>query len=355
MIDYHSLDGYIWQDTYKSIIYDYMQSDGQEAIFSKFIKMVSGTDTDKFKSAIGFALQRYKTRLNNRALFLTDKKASASDEESDVKSTGRTGKGLITQCLEVFRELGEIPGRKLSDDDRFLFSSYQNGQSLYVIQDIKPSFRMESIYNYITDKFIIEKKGKDKEMIDFEKAPKMILTANAYPKGMDCESTLGRLCILELENKFNSKYSPLDEFGCEFFSADWNDAEWARFFAYIVECIQYYLNHGLITENSKTISDKIQESGQSVIVREFLYDKYEDSKCKADNTHTVKSLWIDFMNDPKKYLNRCGQNKSKIWFSKALRKFPFLEFCRESDARKVIIHNPEDPSTWVTDENQSPF
>lgn len=180
----------------------------------------------------------------------------------------------------------------------------------------------------------------------------MIITSNAYPKGMDCESTLGRLCILELENKFNSNHTPFDEFGCEFFSSDWDNAEWNRFFAFMVDCIQYYLNHGLITDNNQTITSKIQESGQSMIVKEFLLDRWEN-KTRAENTYTINELWIDFINDPKRYLNRCGQNKSKIWFGRALRKFPFLEYSRKSDSRMYIIHDPEDPKTWKNNNNDN--
>ena len=202
--DYNEIEGYIWEDTYKSVNHDYTPADNTKSMYRDFIETIAGSpeNFNKFKSAIGFAISRHKTRIKNRALFLVDKKAEIDSETS----TGGTGKGLIISALEQVRKLGQNNGREYHSGDRFSLSSYEEDQSLYVFNDTSNSFRIDTIYNHITDKFFVEKKGQDKMVIDFADSPKIIITSNSYPRDMDSVSTLRRLCILEFENVFNANY-----------------------------------------------------------------------------------------------------------------------------------------------------
>jgi hypothetical protein len=65
-----------------------------------------------------------------------------------------------------------------------------------------------------------------------------------------------RVFELEFSAFFNSNNTPLDFFGCMLFD-DWDDSEWSRFFMYQINCIQFYLQNGLV--KSKTNNLKLRK------------------------------------------------------------------------------------------------
>lgn len=188
---------------------------------------------------------------------------------------------------------GEIDGKDLKNDDRFCFSEYQKGQTIYAIQDIKKDFSFESIYNKITGKFIIEKKCKNKEVIPFDDAPKIVLTSNFIPKNLEQESTKRRLVLLELENYYNSSFTPFDEFGNRFF-IDWDSEEWAAFDAFIIHCVQMYMDKGLQPYQSENLKQKKILSSVNASVQEWLEDIWIPKNRHELNGLTgfaIKQIW----------------------------------------------------------------
>lgn len=196
---------------------------------------------------------------------------------------------------------GEIDGKDLKNEDRFCFSEYQKGQTIYAIQDIKKDFSFESIYNKITGKFIVEKKCKNKEAIPFEEAPKIILTSNFIPRNLEQESTKRRLVLLELENFYNSSFSPLDEFGNRFFY-DWTQAEWAAFDAFMIKCVQMYMNNGFMQFQSEKLNRKKILSNVNQTVLEWLEDEwipYNEVVLDGNTGFLIKNMWEKYQESHK--------------------------------------------------------
>ena len=81
-------------------------------------------------------------------------------------------------------------------------------------------------------------------------SPKISITTNYTVKG-EGSSHLRRVFEVEMAGYFNDKNTPEDEFGHLLFS-DWNDEEWSKFDNFMLRCVQYYLNNGLV--ESKTIT-----------------------------------------------------------------------------------------------------
>jgi hypothetical protein len=203
----------------------------------------------------------------------------------------------------MFRLCGEIDGKDLKNEDRFCFSEYQRGQTIYAIQDVKKDFSFESIYNKITGKFIIEKKCKNKEVIPFDDAPKIILTSNFIPRNLEQESTKRRLVLLELENYYNSSFTPLDDFGNRFFY-DWTKEEWAAFDAFMIKCVQKYMNNGFLQYQSANLSKKKILSNVNQSVVEWLEDKWIPQNRHELNGVTgfmVKIMWDSYQDSHKFY------------------------------------------------------
>ena len=210
---------------------------------------------------------------------------------------------------------GEIDGKDLKNDDRFCFSEYQKGQTIYAIQDIKKDFCFESIYNKITGKFIIEKKCKNKEVITFENAPKIVLTSNFIPKNLDQESTKRRLVLLELENYYNSSFTPVDDFGNRFFY-DWDAKEWALFDAFIIKCVQMYMQQGLQQYQSENLVRKKLLSSVNTSVQEWLEDEWipqNKSELHGMTGFSIKHLWSCYSSTNKfnKYAPASRRNFTK--------------------------------------------
>ena len=51
-----------------------------------------------------------------------------------------------------------------------------------------------------------------------------------------------------MSSYFGSNYTPIDEFGHQLFD-DWDEDEWQRFDTFMIQCVQYYLENGLVKHN----------------------------------------------------------------------------------------------------------
>lgn len=257
--DYSEMQGYVWKGQINSMNRTFNPLN-EKGVYERFVENITsngGVVNEENKrgamSIIGYLMSRYKNIATSKAIFITEK-AAGSDEGAEA--TGGTGKGIFLQALKQFRIQGEIDGKTYHNDDKFRFSGYQYGQSQMVIQDVTERFDIKNIYNLITNDFPLEKKGVDKETISFDKSPKIIITSNYVLKGMNEGSTDRRLIVLELENYYSAKFSPYDEFGCAFFTADWDEAEWNKFDNFIVQCVQEYLNNGVRSVTTEQFHEK---------------------------------------------------------------------------------------------------
>jgi hypothetical protein len=59
-------------------------------------------------------------------------------------------------------------------------------------------------------------------------------------------------------------HTPQKEFGCMFFD-EWDSEEWARFDRFMINCIQYYLQNGLVASKTKNLA-----------VRKFINETHSD-------------------------------------------------------------------------------
>lgn len=331
--DYSDMQGFLWKGLIPSMKRDYTPADNKESIYEKFINNITSNKTDSGfspnqkakKSAetiIGYLMSRNKKASEAKAVLLTEKGAGAIEADA----VGGTGKGIFIQALEQFRVDGEIDGKDLRSEDRFAFSAYQDGQSIYVIQDVQASFDIRNLYNKITNKFIVEKKGQNKRIIPFAEAPKVVITSNYILRGLDEGSTARRLHIVELENYYSDTFSPADEFNCNFFTADWNDSEWNRFDAYIIHCIQQYLSLGVLTYTTEQLEAKKKEASVVGNIDTWWEDwviGYTIGKGSYTTSHKVEAgEFYSSITLYKLYKEWCAENK-------IFTKLNQITFCRK--------------------------
>jgi hypothetical protein len=301
LYDYDSLEGYVWED--QVIKRNYLEADHHESMYRTFIWLISGENVERyntFKSVIGYLLHTYKTSLNNRAIILNDEMISENPN-------GGSGKGLFTKALSYIRKTAPgIDGKMFDTNKSFAFQTVPTDCQILPFEDVKKNFNFESLFSLITEGITIEYKGRDAIKIPVEDSPKIIISTN-YTIKAEGGSFERRMFEVELSSYFNSKYTPYDEFKCMLFD-EWNEAEWARFDKYMVNCIQFYLKNGLVTYEYKNLKTrKIINDTSS----EFM-DWADSGKIPFNERIDKKILFEDFVgqyDDYKKWLKNRTFNK----------------------------------------------
>jgi hypothetical protein len=303
ILSYSDMDLSIWRD--QVISRDFVKVDHHKSEFRTFIWNISGKDRDKYKAfqtVIGYLLHSYKDRSNNKAIIFND------EAISDVPN-GRSGKGLFWNAMGHLKKVQSLDGKLFDFQDKFPYQNVSTDCQILVFDDVKKRFNFENLFSVITEGITIEYKGKDSIKLDVTNSPKIIITTN-YTISGNSASFNARKYEVEMANTFSDKFTPVDLFGHELFN-DWDDHEWSKFDNYCQECIQIYLNKGLIAMPTKNLEyRKILDD-----ISAEMYFFFED--LKANTFYSVKEELFDSFNsrypEKKSYTT---QNKITINFRK---------------------------------------
>lgn len=290
IIDYIDIDRCVWKDSV--IDREYKEFDHHESYFRKFVWRIAGKDVatyDCFKSAIGYLLHSYKTQADNKAIILNDE--MISDEPN-----GRSGKGVLFNGIKQLKKLVSLNGKKIDLNSQFAFQTVKADCQVLVFDDVKRNFPFEDLFSIITEGLEIEYKGQGAIKLPVTKSPKIVITTNYTIKG-EGGSFEARKHELELSSYFNKNYSPKDKFGHMFFD-DWDCNEWSRFDNFMIQCVQYYLEHGLKKQVHKNLELRkfIGETSQD------FYDWVQDGALQIDLRYYNNEIFTKFTADFPDYL-----------------------------------------------------
>ncbi len=238
LLHYSTLKGCIWETQILERHFNLKPMENEnskfEAVFSKFMGRISG-NVERFNalcSIVGYNLHIFfETKL--KATILTD---SSLSEEAE----GRTGKTLLCKGFGYIRRYIEVNGKDFDSTDKYRYSKCSFDTQIVHNNDVRRNFDFEILYNDITEGIQVDKKNQQ----PFYQYVKYILSSNKTIK-MDGASSRDRSIEFELAEHYNDKYQPRDEFGHWFFT-DWDAEEWIRFDNFMMYCINYYLQNGLI-------------------------------------------------------------------------------------------------------------
>lgn len=90
LVDYLDIDDYIWES--HILERDFIQVDNDDNDYKKFIFNISGENPQPIECTIGYLINTYKNRSNNKAVILNDEIISENPE-------GGTGKGVLFKVL----------------------------------------------------------------------------------------------------------------------------------------------------------------------------------------------------------------------------------------------------------------
>jgi len=290
-IDYLDLDGFVWKR--QIINREYQKYDHHDAVFRKFLWLISGKNVEKynsFKSVIGYLLHSFKTSANNKAIIF-------NDETISENPNGGSGKGLFWNALSQTKKVSSIDGKTFEFTKSFPYQTVSTDTQILVFDDVKKNFNFESLFSLITEGITLEYKGQDAIKLPVQKSPKILITTN-YTIGGVGGSFERRKFEVEMSDYFSYKHTPLDEFGHLLFD-DWDNNEWLMFDNFMINCVQFYLQNGLTKHDFKNLE-----------VRKFIkntsFEFYEWSKPNNEgkneniefNTRCIKQTYYDsFINE----------------------------------------------------------
>lgn len=324
LIDYNDLDGFIWEDTIIDRDIDLGSESSGE--YKRFVWLISGEDVNKyyaFKSVIGYLLHSYKDNSLNKSTIFND--ITISDNPN-----GGSGKGLFHKGLAQIKKVSIIDGKHYDPSDRFRFQTVDLDAQIVLFDDVKKNFNFENLFSVITEGFPIEKKGQDAIFIPYKISPKISITTNNTIKG-EGGSHRRRRHELEMSDYFNDGHSPFDEFGHSLFD-DWDEKEWKAFDTFMIRCVQYYLNNGLIEFPLTNLEyRKLQDNTNQdfidwvesktfegrIIKNDFtteFFEEFDEYKMNKFVTKRTVLKWMDLYAKYKGWKYTEGNSNGQRWF-----------------------------------------
>lgn len=275
-IDYVDLGGYVWKDHVIDRSFNICEIT-EKCDYAKFIYNISGKNEERVKSiesTIGFLLHGHKNQSYCPAVILNDEVVSDNPE-------GGTGKGIFMNALGHMKKVVTIDGKLFNFEKSFAYQLVSADTQILVFDDVKKYFEFERLFSAVTEGLTLEKKNKDAIKIPFHKSPKITLTTNYAIRGSG-NSFERRKWELEFHQYYNKNFTPLNEFGRLLFG-DWNDNDWCQFDNYMIYCLQYYMEHGLV--KSKFVNLKLRQ-----LISDTSHDFVEWAGLLDNDTHSNKLL-----------------------------------------------------------------
>ena len=192
-----------------------------------------------FYSMFGYYLSNHKDMAKSFACILTDEGAN------DENLNGRRGKNLIALGIRKFVSSLFKTGNEMFVDG-FTFGDLEIFHDLLIIDELQAKFPYNNLFSPITGDVVKNQKFIGRVVIPFALVAKILLMTNfKFMYHKDDTSTNDRFREYKL-TKFWQKQKVGDYFGQQFFSEDWDQAEWQKFFEFAVRCAYVFLKYGLI-------------------------------------------------------------------------------------------------------------
>ena len=190
---------------------------------------------------IGFMSSQYKDPGKPWLVLLQDMLISQVG-----KSSGRSGKSLLTQALGFVRPSFYIGGRKPNlVENQFIYDGLTKFHSIIEVDDMDEYVPFNFFYTQITGKREVNAKHISSEILEYPESSKMIISTNFELHNTD-SSTIDRILNCGISDYYHAKTkyndyqesrTPLLKFGRRLYD-DFTDDEWNKFFNLIAYCIQ---------------------------------------------------------------------------------------------------------------------
>ncbi len=241
-----------------------------ESEFVKFTWNLAGHSPDRFKvlcCVIGYLSHRYKDPANPKMIILIDQVIGELEG-----ANGGSGKSLFIKSIGKIRNLIEVSGKKFQTNQRFALQRVDIWTDVVLVNDASKNENLENWYNITADGLITERKYEKEQYRSYEDSFKVAMTTNHMIKQPEGNSSERRKHEVEVSDYYGKELTPQQEFGHNLFN-DWNEEEWNLFDNFIIYCVQYYLQFGLLESPIININKRKLLSEVGVELVEFMNDK----------------------------------------------------------------------------------
>jgi len=248
-LDYEGIDALV--DIEAIIPFDGILVSDDEAwqsVFAAFIDFTMNQEEPRIRALqcnIGFLMDQWKLGSKSRAVVFIDE-----GQAEGAPPNGRSGKSLMTQALLHVRKPSIIiDAQGIDPNSRFMFQSVPINAQVVILDDVNIRIKSDRLFSIITGPFVIERKNREPIILNYELAPKLLLTSNNTVIGSG-RSNADRFSVISFSDFFDHTYSPREEWDDEVYSG-WKIDEWSRFYTYIFTVlIPEYLKYGLESTES---------------------------------------------------------------------------------------------------------
>ncbi len=296
--------------------------------FKEFCEIITGGNKDRFnslKSILGYLLHPNKEAREDKAVILYD--AHMGTKKFANGGTGKTL--LINGAINQMRNVVVIDGKRYDNrNSRFLYQNLTPASNIVFFDDVNGNFNFEDVFSVITGDFEIEKKNKQSIVLEYKYAPKLVISSNSEVKMLKGSSSERRNIELVLDNAFSSTLSPKDIFGEIFFSTDWNEEQFNRFFLFMIECNLFYHQNGLIEYTDEDLEIRRLKG----VLGKELYHFFSDIISNYDNEWLAKKEIVEY------FKSEYNLEISSHMFTKAINKYCIYKgfFYNEKNSGSVV-------------------
>ena len=270
-----------------------------------FANVTSGIDGryDALRGAFGYLIHNYFSPADGKAILLYDEALTDS-----LKPMGGTGKGLCANALSLIRSQVKIDGKHWDATNRFRFELVKPGTQIVWIDETKSDFKFDSMFSCLTDGWTIERKYLPQFFIKPADSPKVLICSNSIITNIG-SSNKRRQFIVELNNYYSKKIitgseKPIEEEHGLLFGEQWSAISWNEFYSFMLECIYYYFQNGLIPYELKNVSNNLLQQKTSPDFIEWC----DEQNFELDIDYDTKILFDDYKN---KYLGEDTNHKQR--------------------------------------------
>lgn len=313
---YEELKGYIWES--EILQRNFKTADFKMSVAEQFLNKICNNDGNRLnvlKTIIGYLTHSF-TDTKLKMVFLTDSRISEDDEPN-----GRTGKTLFCKLIahiicnnpnsSIARTYCEINGKDFDTKNKNKYEAASLETKLLVINDLKRNFFVEDLFNDITEGLTVNIKFQ----LPFRIRPKMIATGNKTAK-IEGDSAKDRFIEFEFGEYFHKGHSPEDEFK-QWFFRDWSIDEWQRYDMFMINCIRYYLDKGLIDPPQINLHARKLRDNTNKDFIEWIESEPQQIKIREaaiTNTGISKNdFFAAFTGEYRDFDKKLTQNKFSRW------------------------------------------
>jgi hypothetical protein len=270
------------------------ESEYSKAQFSKFAYNVCDHDDKRINSltsSIGYLMHGFSIPSRTKAVILNDEEVTGRDEPQ-----GRTGKGIVAQAIKQLKPTVKIDGKEFITGDKFHFQRIEPSTQIAWLDDPKPDFEFSVIFSAITDGLTVERKFLPQIYFEPSESPKWLISSNTILNNAG-SSNKGRQYVVEFSNHYSKKIltgneEPIvEEHKGLFFSDNWSNEEWNKFYNWMLNAVAYYLRNGLVDQPLiNTSKNRLLQTTEPEFVAWV-----DDQSFITEKLYPTKSMFADYV------------------------------------------------------------